>query len=330
MKRIMVALIAMVALSACSKRKPTEGTVSGPPPAGKTLAFIAYHVNAYNQGIMVVDISIPTNPSVVCSLLGYANQVDYLGNTMLTNSHSYNIIDPSHPVQCSTIDTLNIQSFALQGTKAYCGCDHPNNNDSLVILDVNDPAKPTVIGSCKLPTSARGVAIKDQYVYTVNGWFGLCVFDVADSANPHQIANLLYLDAYAEHIALSDHFAFVSQQSKVSLIDISQPLAPVKVAVFENAIDGLHGICVQNYYIYIATSNDGLRIVDFRKPGTPQLVGELVLNGGAYNVAVAGSYAYVVGTNGWGLRIVDIRNKANPVLLGTLLTDHSIFDIALY
>ncbi|MBI5805747.1 hypothetical protein HZA73_06835 [candidate division TA06 bacterium] len=341
MKQVFIIFFTVLALSACSKRTPTAVTVvetqvinvkSQMPSLSSinsgSYAFIAFHTNVYDEGILVVDISKPESSTVVNTLQGgYPRYVEYSGKTLCDNNHFLDIRDPVHPVISSTIDTLNIWSFALKGNKAYCGCLHPNNNDSFVIYDFSDPAKPQKLGQCKLPNWPMDIAVKGRYAYVADHWAGLRVIDVGDPSNPREVANLLNLEAVAENIVINNYYAYLCQQGQVSIIDIFNPLVPVRVSTYNGEC---YKTCVNDNYLYIANGYGGITIVDVHDPFHPKFVSRLGLPGRTLGVAASGNYAFAVGDNGCGLRVVNVGDKQHPFLAVSLVADHTNFDITLY
>jgi hypothetical protein len=340
MKRIIISFLALVALGACTRHAPTEATPPQQPsadavtaipaipgPLCNSYAFIGFQNNVSNRGVLILDISRPENPAVVCSIPGTAPRVEYSGRTMCFNSNFYDIRDPAHPGLLSIIDTMNVSCISLRSTTAYLACGGMNNR-KLVVADISDPAHPRRLGSCMLNNELWGIATKGNYVYVANHWNGLRVIDVRNPANPHEVACLLNGEAVAEDLVIDGKYVYLCQQDKVSIIDISDPLAPVRVSAI--ATGCLYWACVADRYVYVANGYDGIKIVDVHDPVNPRFVSQLDLPGRTMRVAVSGDYAYAVGDNGSGLRIVNIKNRQRPFLMKTLLTDHSIYDITLY
>ena len=74
-------------------------------------------------------------------------------------------------------------------------------------------------------------------------------------------------------------------------------------------------IFVSGKYAYVATSLNGLKIVDVSNPASPVLVGTYSASN-PYSVVVVGKYAYIT-VSSQGLKIVDVSNPASPFLVGS-------------
>ncbi len=94
---------------------------------------------------------------------------------------------------------------------------------------------------------------------------------------------------------------------------MSLPTAPVEVGHYHTP--GIaKGVAVVGNYAYVATSSDGLRIIDVSVPSAPAEVGFYDTLGGASDVAVAGNYAYVADLS--GLHIIDVSLPSAPAEVG--------------
>jgi hypothetical protein len=88
------------------------------------------------------------------------------------------------------------------------------------------------------------------------------------------------------------------------------------------------GVVVSEDLAYLASWEDGLRIVDISTPAAPAHVGACDTPGLAYGVTVAESYAYLADYRE-GLRIVDVSNPAAPAEVGFLDTPGPAWNVAL-
>ena len=88
-------------------------------------------------------------------------------------------------------------------------------------------------------------------------------------------------------------------------------------------------VAIQGNYAYIGVE-PGLAILDVSDPAHPAVVGQTGVPGGigdAYDVAVAGNYAYVA--DGWGgLRIINVTDPAAPTRAGSYNTPRNANGVA--
>ena len=74
-----------------------------------------------------------------------------------------------------------------------------------------------------------------------------------------------------------------------------------------------YAIAVEGSMAYLATSWDGLAIVDLSAPGSPAIVSTLDTEGYSQDVAIAGNYAFLAASEA-GLLVVNVEDPKKPVL----------------
>jgi hypothetical protein len=156
--------------------------------------------------------------------------------------------------------------------------------DRLTVVDVSDPAAPTVKGSFSDATNLDGV----------------------------------------ESVFVSGRYAYVaaSNVDRVTIIDISDPSTPAFVgSVQDNTVlNGVNSIFVSGRYAYV-TGIGAFTVVDVADPTAPSIAGSVtdgtILNG-ASSVFVSGRYAYVASSAADRLTVVDVSNPLAPAIKGSL------------
>lgn len=140
---------------------------------GVVLAGNYAYVGARQQGLLVIDISDPTNPSLAGSIDIFTNQrdVEIAGNFVYVSDafgeqrgiHILDISDPVNPTPVGFYDTGigNPHSFAIINHYLYVP-----SGDALRVVDVSNPARPVEVarysGMCGYLNS---VAVVWPYVY---------------------------------------------------------------------------------------------------------------------------------------------------------------------
>jgi hypothetical protein len=152
--------------------------------------------------VLVFDVSNPASPHLLSSLkAGHSPQgLDVEGNfwyqtiydSELTNGpyggpalDIYNISNPSTLYQVGTAalsGTCHAQDVTVEGTTAYVAC---YTNSSVAVVDVSNPASPTVNGYISLPAASYPIFLeaKGRYVYSISNSLGgmLSVIDTGGS-----------------------------------------------------------------------------------------------------------------------------------------------------
>jgi hypothetical protein len=113
---------------------------------------------------------------------------------------------------------------------------------------------------------------------------------------------------------ISGNYAYVvrdtgNSTSRLYIIDVSDPTAPVEVAETSHN-DRVLDVDVVGNYAYVAVAGHGVAIEDVSDPTTPVLKSTYDTSGWSCNVVVSGTYAYVA-DNAGGLLILDVSNPSS-------------------
>jgi hypothetical protein len=170
----------------------------------------AYVADGFANGLRVIDISTPTNPTEVGFLetAGFALGVDVAGNyAYLADGgveNSVQVIDvsePSNPTQVSTFNIMGAERIIVEGNYAYVAV----ATGGLWVLDVSDPSNPTEAGNSPLAKEARDVTVVGNIAYVADDLNGLRVLDIERLADidplgfyesPGQAVGVAEADAY--------------------------------------------------------------------------------------------------------------------------------------
>jgi|GEM_PF-155861 len=278
------------------------------------------------EGLQVIDISTPTDPSIVGSLPLDTNQearaitisgnkayICYANNT--ENEYGFKIADISTPTTPNIIGSLIISSYshcheiAIQDNHAYVGC-----GDGLKVVDISIPSNPQIVGSVSTVGSAFGVVVSGSHAYIAASWSGLQVVDISIPSNPQIIGSVDTPDDANRVIVFGDIAYVVDRFSGIQIIDISTPSDPRIIGGIDTPEYALSAALSGNY-IYMADIFNGLQIADISIISPPQIAGSVGDFGWANDLVVSGSYAYVAGPN--ELRVIDIGTASSPQIVGT-------------
>lgn len=138
-------------------------------------------------------------------------------------------------------------------------------------------------------------------------------FESLSEVNPINVTNINLGAAYS--VAISGHYAYVASQAGMRVLNISNPVVPVQVA-----LAGAGTMLVTsdtNAYLL----NAGLAVWDISTPSNPVAVGQMQLTNCCYNdLSTSGHYVYATsasyGTG--GITICDVSNPTNPVQAGVI------------
>lgn len=251
------------------------------------------------KGLRAIDFSNPGEPQEIVSL-------DFQGIThsYITTNNNYvfvycynffpvqyllyiiDISNPQSPIFLSTISLPHhISDIGIHDTLIYL-----IDSDGLMVIDIADPTMPivvfTYIGSYfdKLKITENKAIIQDGN--------NILIFDITNAINP------VLLGSYSAEnsiVALDadESYAYLALFTGLEIIDISNPINPVKISQLEFVDDGINDVSTTNGYVYLA-GNPGLRIIDIANPVLPVEVGNYQNNHyGFWYVGAKGHNAFV-------------------------------------
>jgi hypothetical protein len=123
---------------------------------------------------------------------------------------------------------------------------------------------------------------------------------------------------------ISGKYAYiaVSTANRLTIIDVSNPAAPVLVGTVQDNtnLNGAATVTVSGQYAYIGANGGALfTIVDVSDPAVPVVTGSVGGFSGVYGIYVSGKYAYVsVSNTSNSVYIVDITDPSAPFIAKTL------------
>ena len=202
----------------------------------------------------------------------------------------------------------------VSGSYAYVA----DAGSGLQIINISNPAAPTLAGTYYNEVTAEGVYVSGSYAYVADGPNGLVIINISNPAAPTLAGTYNTLGtAYAVYV--SGSYAYVANGSYgLVIINIANPAAPTLVGTYDT-LGNAFGVYVSGSYAYVAETSSGLQIINVSTPSTPTLAGTYDTPGNAYGVYVSGSYAYVADYS-YGLQIINVSNPAAPTLAGTYNT----------
>ncbi len=220
-------------------------------------------------------------------------------------------------------------AVAVQGAYAYVGF-----GPSLVVLDISDPTHPAAVGQASLLMSEcssmiTSVAISGTYAYVTDSC-DLHIVSVADPAHPVEVGAYWAGWAMLKSVAVAGDYAYLAG-SGVWIINVADPAHPIEVGFDDMPAEGT-GVAVAGNYAYVTMMNY-LRTYDVTDPAHPVYLYDhsCLISGGADNVIISGTYAYV-GTHNTenrsgGLQIINISDPLHPEGVGFLVTPRAVYGV---
>jgi len=206
----------------------------------------------------------------------------------------------------------SMQALDVDGSLVYLG-----DGGLLCVVDVTDPADPTVLGEVDLMSPVMNIACDGNYVYVAGYMQGLFVVDVSNPAAPAVVANLPLTGAAltVDVIEGADLLLLAAYTGGMYIVDVSEPTAPAAVSHLTPGV--IYSVRGSASTVYAAAWADGVYVLDITTPASPIEIGQCTHMDTAMDVLAAGNIAYVANSYN-GLAVMDISNPAAPDTVATM------------
>lgn len=274
-----------------------------------TIAYVA------DRGrVTVVNVADPANPYVMGSTgEARANNIIVKDTVAYLNSdHTWfetvSVADPFNPFRLGWFYIGPGGSYSkglvLQDTIVYLAIGW----FGIASISISDPASPYLIGKFDTPGYAYDLSMKDSLVYVADAW-SLEIYNYVDLLNPQHVGSCS-LSHSQRGIFVRDSFAFLVGgggfiYGYLHIVDISNPLNPIKVASVYPIMGGPYDVWLNGDYAYVVALDTedplsqkeyyegGLSVVDISDPLAPMVIAYCETPGIANGVFVQDTLIYV-------------------------------------
>lgn len=270
-------------------------------------------------GIRIMDVSTISNPTEI----GTWNPVGFSRRVVVRDRYAY--------VSCDSDGLRIIDSFAAGGPKevghlalpgspwnldiegdyAYVAC---QSAGGCRIVDISDPTNPFEAAFFFTPyySLGKGVVSVDaqgDYLYLVDYYYGLYVYDIHDPTHPVPMGNLGLL-SYPTDLAVAGQYAYVVDRAGLRAIDLSS-----FSQVFWDPHDHtLVDVEIEGNRLYVSEGYWGVDVYDLSDPSFPEFLIKYDTQGTAQQISSAGDFLYVA--NGSRLKVLDVADPMQIQLVG--------------
>jgi hypothetical protein len=159
-------------------------------------------------------------------------------------------------------------NITIAGTHAYVTTER-----ALVVIDINDPLKPTVVKQIPL-REPKAVAIQFRYAFVADA-DGLQIVDVTEPAQAHIVEGATVRLDHAQDVYVARTYAYVADgREGIAIINVTEPAKPRLDQTFNagGAIADAHqvkvGMTNASLYAYVADGRGGLKVLQLTDPET--------------------------------------------------------------
>ncbi|HKU14201.1 MAG TPA: hypothetical protein VJQ52_07375 [Steroidobacteraceae bacterium] len=248
------------------------------------------------------------------------NDMHVEGNLAYLAAWGYGLViadvsNPQAPVEVSREEFPSAHTVSVEKNRAYVA----KNTDGPMfgIIDISDPADPSLLSARPLPYSPAQVDARDDLLYitgypNVPGDFvGLRILDVSDPSAPVEIAH--YNDncasAFGVAFAPGSELIYLACSNGLHIVDASSPKQPVRVAYVPtpDLADTRINIEARGNRVWYG-SGAGVYEIDVTHPKAPKIVGHVELGGyGPVNLRAIGPNRILGLTGTAGIHVMESR-----------------------
>lgn len=272
-------------------------------------------------GLQVIDVSNPSEPTVIAEYFHLATANDmmvngdfvYVGMQGNEGVLVFDVSDPYNPVLATTItpcgfgwDYQSVRGLNLEGNTLYLSAGR-----IVQIVDISDPYYPVTLGIFQPHGLAMGSDLLDNYLYIASE-FRLEIWDVSDPAAV-VYENQMECGEDTYDVEILGEYAYVANRKEC--LYVVNALNPPWMAIAGTSIDtnaSYHKIEIADQYAYLL-SHGNIRTIDISTPTGPIYLGDWDILGYNTDIYINGDRAYI---SDWasGFASYDISTPSTPIM----------------
>jgi hypothetical protein len=226
------------------------------------------------------------------------------------------VSDPSEPVSLGRFDTLGskaTRTATARDSFAFIGMDGITGRRFLRVLNVLDPANPTLVAQESCYNWPEDYVLRDSLLYMVEDYM-FQVFNVARPREPALVGSCASNDGTYFGLSVQDTLAYIAGGPSLQVVSISNPANPY--IVVGNGGRASTGVAVRDTFAYIPYPYDTLFVYSVADPSNFRLLSAVPTSVWPWDVALGESKLYVGASDGWGVDVYDLVNPGQPVRRG--------------
>ena len=246
--------------------------------------------------------------------------------------------DWTNPTQIASFDvpgTNNGIKIRSQGNFIYMI--RPSGSPNFLIIDVSNPASPTLAGSLSLTGTPTNIAVSGGLVAVSNKNNNqeLQMIDVATPSSPSVVGTF---NAPGTEDALGVFMVGTTvymvrasgTDNEFVIVNVSTSSAPTQIGSMDLGANGNEVVASGNF-AYVASAHDSreVQVVNIATPSAPSLAGSLNLSGTVDATTVSLSGTTLLVGQGSTLFMVAVSTPSSPSVLGSVSVSDTLNDIAL-
>lgn len=279
------------------------------------------------SGLHIFDVSNPAAPALVGkadssrNAFGVAVEGDYA--YVADGEHGLRLFDvrtPASPTEVGRYDAPEAsRSVAVSGQFVYLAGHQPYESGTLRIIDVSSPSNPVQVAT---HFGGWDVALNGDYAFVAASLAPVQILDISSPAEPRLVSTFSASQSEAAvAVASVGNYLYVGYSTgtrgSIAVADISTPSDPVQKDLYLTP-GSPSALTVLGSDAYVAQEfGESLLILDVSAPDALSEAGSYQTPSYAWDVSIAGHYAYLVDTS-IGLRVLNVANPAAAAPTGAI------------
>ena len=194
------------------------------------LAIGGQYAYVITDDLLVVDISVPSNPQLVATLvldgaptaITVVDNYVYVLDRLSEDLKIISVADPTNPVVVGTVTMGSFFGGDIVVTNQYA---YVTAGSGLKIIAINDVFNPAIVGQVNLG-GGGDLAVSGNYAYVSSG-LNIKIINITDPTAPIEITS--FRTAFLEDFTLQGNYIYGVTFEDLRIFDISNPTAPALV-----------------------------------------------------------------------------------------------------
>jgi hypothetical protein len=156
-----------------------------------------------------------------------------------------------------------VRTVEVRGNVAYVGL-----GTRLAVVDLTDPAKPTMLQALDLYGIVHGLALRDNHLFCAHGASGMSIFDVSDPVHPVKMSQVAFA-GYGMHVAPlpKNLLLFSDEAGGLEILDVKNPASMIPVRHVDSG--WANAARVFGNIAYVLDGYEGVVVYDVSSPENP-------------------------------------------------------------
>ena len=279
--------------------------------------YVYARIEFFERGYLsIVDVHDPTHPFEAGRRGDFVQDIQIVGQTayIIAGYYSLNtyllivdLTDLITPVVIGMYEVWVMEQIEVVGQRVYLTwfddqtCRTWDCPSSLRILDVSDPAQPTLSGVYSFPNYSKGLTVANGYAYlnAVDG--SLVVLDVADSTQPRLVNTYPFQLGGWNMVVKVDVLYADDQDGNIRAFAVTDPMNMTEYLGYQVG-GAINEMIVADDLLFAAATQSGLHILPLSPAATPLYSPQPIV---ASDVVIHDQYAYVADKE-HGLHVFDV------------------------